>query len=127
MKRILMLIALAASAAGTAGALAKLPPPTDAQKAKAEETKARTAWTDKVAAYKLCQVQDKTAARYYSDMKAQGKQTKEPMQTPACADPGPFVPPSAASAPAAAPAPAPGPAAEAKPAAAAVQSPAKAP
>lgn len=123
MKRILMLIALAAGAAGTTGALAKLPPPTDAQKAKAEETKARTAWTDKVAAYKLCQVQDKTAARYYSDMKAQGKQTKDPMQTPACADPGPFVPPSAASAPAAAPAPA----AEAKPAAAAVQSPAKAP
>ncbi len=38
MKRILMLIALAA---GAQGALAKLPPPTEAQKAKAEETSAR--------------------------------------------------------------------------------------
>jgi len=119
MKRILILLALAAGAAGTTGALAKLPPPTEAQKAKADETKARTAWADKVAAYQLCKVQDQVAARYYADMKAQGKPTREPMQAPACADPGPFVPPGSAAAPAAP---------EAKPAAAAaVQSPAKAP
>ncbi len=109
MKRFLMLIALAA---GTQAALAKLPPPTEAQQAKAAETKARSAWADKVAAFQLCKAQDKTAARYYSDMRASGKETRPPMQTPACADPGPFVPPEAPAAPATS---------------AAVQSPAKAP
>ncbi|QYY32277.1 hypothetical protein K2O51_15920 [Cupriavidus pinatubonensis] len=105
MKRILMLIALAAGTAGLAGtqaALAKLPSPTDAQKAKAEETKARTAWADKVAAFQLCKAQDKVAARYYGDMKTSGKGTHEPVQTAACADPGPFVPPAAPATPAAA-------------------------
>ncbi len=120
MTRISLLIALAAGALGATGALAKLPPPTDAQKQKAEETRARTAWSDKVAAYQLCRAQDKAAARYYDDMKAKGKETRPPVQTPACADPGPFVPPVAASAPAA-PAPAAA-VAEQKPAAA-VQSP----
>jgi hypothetical protein len=112
MKRFLMLIALATGTVGTQAALAKLPPLTDAQKAKAEETKARTAWADKVAAFQLCKAQDKTAARYYSDMKASGKETRAPAQTAACADPGPFAPPEAPAASAAS---------------AAVQSPAKAP
>lgn len=112
MKRLLMLIALAAGTVGAQSALAKLPPPSDAQKAKAEETKARSAWADKVAAFQLCKSQDKTAARYYSDMKASGKETRAPVQTAACADPGPFVPPEAPAASAAS---------------AAVQSPAKAP
>ncbi|WER45225.1 hypothetical protein CupriaWKF_13050 [Cupriavidus sp. WKF15] len=112
MKRFLMLVALAAGAVATQATLAKLPPPTDAQKAKAEETKAKSAWADKVAAFQLCKSQDKTAARYYSDMKAGGKETHAPVQTAACVDPGPFVPPEAPAAPAAS---------------AAVQSPAKAP
>ncbi|CAG9175704.1 hypothetical protein LMG23992_03025 [Cupriavidus laharis] len=112
MKRFLMLIALAAGTVGTQAALAKLPPPTDAQKAKAAETKARSDWAAKVAAFQLCKSQDKTAARYYSDMKARGNPTRAPMQTPPCADPGPFMPPAAPAAP---------------PASAAVQSPAKAP
>ncbi|KAF7963683.1 hypothetical protein AWV80_06955 [Cupriavidus sp. UYMU48A] len=98
MKRILMLIALAA---GAQGALAKLPPPTEAQKAKAEETKAHAAWADKVAAFQLCKAQDKTAAHYYSDMKAHGKAPGEAAQMAACADPGPFVPPAAPAAAAA--------------------------
>ncbi len=109
MNRFLMLFALAA---GTQAALAKLPPPTDAQQAKAAQTKARSAWADKVAAFQLCKSQDKTAARYYGDMKARGKEPHAPVQTAACADPGPFVPPEAPAAPVAA---------------AAVQSPAKAP
>ncbi len=112
MKRLLMLIALAAGTVGAQGALAKLPPPTDAQQAKAAETKARSAWADKVAAFQLCKSQDKTAARYYSDMKARGNPTHDPVPTAACADPGPFVPPEAPAAPVAS---------------AAVQSPAKAP
>ena len=98
MKRMLMLIALAAGAVGTQGALAKLPPPTDAQQAKSAETKARTAWADKVAAFQLCKSQDRIAARYYGDMKARGNATHDPVQTAACADPGPFVAPEAPAA-----------------------------
>lgn len=104
MRRIAMLIAVAAACAGTQAALAKLPPPTDAQKAKAAETKARAAWADKVAAFQLCKSQDKVAARYFSDMKARAKDAGEPVQSAACTDPGPFVPPAPATPVATAPA-----------------------
>ena len=117
MTRILTLIAVAAGAAGAAfapDALAKLPPPTEAQQAKAAETRARAAWSDKVAAYQLCRAQDKVATRYLADRKAHGQQVRDPVQTAACADPGPFVAPAIASTAGA-------------PAAGAVQSPAKAP
>ncbi|EHP40454.1 signal peptide protein [Cupriavidus basilensis OR16] len=67
------------------------------KKLKADEAKARAGWADKVAAYQLCLAQDKAAARYYSDMKAKGKETPPAATTAPCADPGPFV----ASAPAA--------------------------
>lgn len=69
-------------------AFAKLPPPDDAAKAKAAETKNKTAWSDKVAAYKLCQAQDRVAARYLSE---KGK-PKPAVQLPPCSDPGPYVP-----------------------------------
>jgi hypothetical protein len=42
-------------------AVAKLPPPDEAAKAKAAETKNKTAWSDKLAAYKLCLAQDRVA------------------------------------------------------------------
>ncbi|MDQ0143931.1 hypothetical protein [Cupriavidus necator] len=118
MTRILMLIAVAAGAAGTfaPGALAKLAPPTEAQQAKAADTRARAAWSDKVAAYQLCRAQDKTAAHYFADRKAHGQPARDPSQTAACADPGPFVAPAPAVASNAG-----------APAAGAVQSPAKAP
>ncbi len=45
-------------------ALAKLAAPTPEAKAKADEAKAKAAWTDKVGAFQLCQVQDKVAAKY---------------------------------------------------------------
>ncbi|TDF67733.1 hypothetical protein [Cupriavidus sp. L7L] len=128
MTRTLTLIALAAGATLSAGALAKLPPPSEAQQAKAAETKARAAWSDKVAAFQLCRAQDKIATRYYAERQAQGKDARAAVQTPPCTDPGPFVAPVAASPPAA---PAPAVAstgADAKPVApGAVQSPAKAP
>ena len=87
-------------------ALAKLPPPGDEAKAKAAEAAAKTAHTGKVDAYKLCMAMDKVAADYRGKAKAAGKETRPAAETPACADPGPFVyvPPGAASAPAAAPA-----------------------
>lgn len=108
--------------AGNAGiASAKLPPPTPEQKAKADEAKAKTAHGDKVAAYKLCLSQNKVAEHYLKD-KGKGNAGK-PTETPACQDPGPFVPPGAApAAPAAAPA---GKTAQAAPAAAPAAAPIK--
>ena len=74
---------------------AKLPALTPDAKAKADEAKNKTAWTDKVAAYKLCQSQDRVAAEYF---KKSGKEPKA-AGTPACTDPGAYVPLAAASAP----------------------------
>ncbi len=78
--------------------LAKLPPLSDEAKAKAAEAAAKTAWTGKVDAYKLCQSQDQVAARYYKVAKAAGKDTKPATPAPPCTDPGAFVyvPPEAA-------------------------------
>ncbi|MBQ0957826.1 hypothetical protein KAK06_02540 [Ideonella sp. 4Y11] len=109
------LTALAALALATT-AFAKLPPPSDEAKAKAAEAAAKTAWTGKVDAYKLCQSQDKVAAGYRAAAKKNGKDAGTVVETPACADPGPFVytPPApasgAASTAVAAPAPASAPA-----------------
>lgn len=71
-------------------AMAKLPPPTEEAKAKAAETAAKTAWSDKVAAYKLCEAQNRVAADYLQRVQATGKSV-EPVATPACTDPGPFA------------------------------------
>ncbi|SFF88391.1 hypothetical protein SAMN05518865_105335 [Duganella sp. CF458] len=67
---------------------AKLPAPTDEQKAAAAATKDKQAWTDKVAAYKLCMAQDRVVARYFATKGSGGKPTAA---LPACADPGPYV------------------------------------
>ncbi len=72
-------------------ALAKLPPPSDAEKAKAAENAAKAAWAGKVDSYKLCQSQDKVAALYQASAKAAGKEVKAAAQTPPCSDPGAFV------------------------------------
>jgi hypothetical protein len=45
-------------------ATAKLPPPDDAAKAKAAETKAKADWQAKVDAFLLCRAQDRVAAQY---------------------------------------------------------------
>lgn len=81
----------AAVALAAPAALAKLPPLSDEAKAKAEEAKAKTAWSDKVAAYQLCRSMDRVAARTLAQMKQAGKPVAEPVATPACADPGPFA------------------------------------
>ena len=87
MKRVIGLIVLGVCASG---ALAKLPPPSDDAKAKAAEAAAKTAYGDKVAAYKLCQSMDKVAAAYLAEAKKAGKDLK-PVATPPCTDPGPFT------------------------------------
>ena len=114
----LTLLALATSLASPS-ASAKLPAPSDEAKAKATEAAAKTAHNGKIDGYKLCLAMDRTAAGYQAAAKKAGKIASAPTDTPACADPGPFVyvPPGAASAPAAiaaptvaaAPAPAPAP------------------
>ena len=58
------LVFTACAAAVSSLALAKLPPPDDAAKAKTAETAAKAAWQAKVDAFKLCQVQDRVAGQY---------------------------------------------------------------
>lgn len=83
-----MLVALSAHA--------KLPTPVldDAAKAKAAEAKAKADHGNKVAAYKLCQYQDKAASAYFKTASSTGKAVKPAVATPPCANPGPFVPAS---------------------------------
>ena len=92
--------------------LAKLPALADDAKAKAAEAAAKSAWADKVGAYKLCRSMDRVADVYRKDAKAAGKAPPVPASAPAsataaasapapvvlapCADPGPYA--SAASA-----------------------------
>jgi len=87
---ILISIALAGSSASV---VAKLPPPSDDAKAKAAEAAAKGAWSDKMAAYHLCQSMDKVADGYRKGAKSSGKDAPAPIATPACTDPGPFVAP----------------------------------
>lgn len=75
-----------------AGAVwAKLPPPTEEQKAKAAETKAKADEAAKKAGEQLTAVQDQVAARYIAEQKAKGKEVKP---TPVVA----VAPPPAAAA-----------------------------
>lgn len=74
---------------------AKLPPPTEEDKAKSAEAAAKTAWSDKVALYQLCNAMDRTADAYRKSAKAAGKSVPAPVATPACVDPGPYAPPVA--------------------------------
>lgn len=99
MKHALILIAGCAIAASV---FAKLPAPNDEAKAKAAEAAAKAAHGGKVDAYLLCKSQDKTAAHYYKTAKAARQETKPPVATAPCADPGPFVYTPAPAAPAAA-------------------------
>lgn len=72
-------------------AQAALPQPTPQERAKADEAKARAAWSAKIAAHQLCEVQDRVAAQYFEHARASGKAVAQPVSTPACVDPGPFV------------------------------------
>lgn len=91
------------------GAVARLPPPSDEDRAKAAEVAARAAHSAKVENFKLCMTMNRVAASYHAGAKAAGKETMPAIATPACADPGPFVAaPPAGTAGASAPANAPG-------------------
>lgn len=86
MKKFLKPLCLTAALACMATvAIAKLPAPSDEAKAKAAAAAAKKAWAGKVGAYKLCQAQDRVAAKY---RQAAGKGAPP---ASVCADPGPFV------------------------------------
>ncbi|MCP5280623.1 MAG: hypothetical protein H6930_03310 [Rhodoferax sp.] len=88
----LALVALALAA--TTGLVhAKLPVPVLSEEAKAAAAAAadKAAWGNKVAAFKLCQSQDRAAAHYLAQARAAGKQVAAPVETPPCSDPGPYV------------------------------------
>ena len=73
-------------------ALATLPPASSEAKAKAADTAAKSAWSDKVAAYRLCVTQDKVADAYRASQKAGGNEVPKAVATPPCTDPGPYTP-----------------------------------
>jgi HEAT repeat protein len=87
MKRSVFAVLAALCMSGIAHA--KLPVPTEEQKAAAAAAKDKAAWTDKVSAYQLCKAQDRVVA-YYAKTKTDAKPVT-PTATTACTDPGPYV------------------------------------
>ena len=66
-------------------AVAKLPPApplTDAQKAAAEEKKAKDALAAEAGKVAQARAEDRAAARYFAEMKAKGKQVTPPQMGP---------------------------------------------
>ena len=96
-------IIAACGLAFAAASLAKLPAPTPEQQAAATLNAAKSAHGAKVEAYQLCVVQAKIADAYIQQQKAAGK-AYTPEATPACTNPGAFVPPAATPFASAAPA-----------------------
>lgn len=79
MKNVLLSVALM----GACGvALAKLPPPDDAAKARAAETAARAGWQTKVDGYQLCRSQDRVVSHF----------RKTAVKAPPPAGPAPVAP-----------------------------------
>lgn len=81
-----LVLSLAAAVFAVGAAQAKLPPPSDEQKAKAEEAKAKAAETAKKEAELLGKAQDRVAERYIKEQKAKGVAVKP---TPLAAAPAP--------------------------------------
>ena len=76
-----------------AAVLAKLPTPelSPEEQAKAAEVKARATHQAKIDGYQTCLASEKAAAHYFKNH----PKVARPAASPACADPGPFVAPSA--------------------------------
>jgi len=86
-------IALLAALVATAVS-AKLPALGDEAKAKAADTAAKAAWTDKVGLYQLCKAMDRVAATYRAGPEAAAHPASAADPTPPCADPGPYAAPA---------------------------------
>jgi hypothetical protein len=91
LRTAMRIAALLIAASLSASVFAKLPPPTEEDKAKAAEAAAKAAWTDKVGLYQLCLAMDRTAAAYRKSTESSGKPVPVPVATPPCADPGSYV------------------------------------
>ena len=85
-------VAAAVAALTASVAFAKLPAPSDEDKAKAAEAANKASWNDKVAAYHLCQSMDKVASSYRAHAAAGGHPASAAEQTPPCNDPGAYMP-----------------------------------
>ncbi|HYG43299.1 MAG TPA: hypothetical protein VEA17_10295 [Bordetella sp.] len=85
------IIAVLSLALAAAGAHAALPEPGPEALAKAAEAKAKAAWSASVAAFQLCNAQDRVAAAFFESARAAGRTPAPPIATPECKDPGPFV------------------------------------
>jgi hypothetical protein len=97
-KSLISLATLVLASLFSVSAMAKLPAPSDEAKAKAAEAAAKTAHGNKVADFQLCKSREKVAAHYFKTAKSSGKTTTTPTATPACADPGAYVPATAVAA-----------------------------
>jgi hypothetical protein len=104
MRHAISALTVATLLLAAAPAHAKLPPASDEAKAKAAGAAAKSAWSDKVAGFKLCGAMNRAADHYRKSAKAAGKDVPPAVETPACADPGPFVEPVPVSGPATVPA-----------------------
>ena len=76
-------IACSTAALCSLSAVAKLPALSDEAKAKAAETAAKSAWSDKISGFQLCKAQDRSAGHYAATMKQAGKDVKPPSATAA--------------------------------------------
>jgi hypothetical protein len=87
-----IMVAMIVAAVGGV-ATATLPPVSDEAKARATETAAKSAWSDKVALYQLCLAQDRIAETYRRAQKTAGKPApvSSAATSPPCTDPGPYV------------------------------------
>ena len=81
----LLLATLLATTAMAGPALAKLPPPSEEAKAQTADAAQKAAWSGKVNAYKVCQIEDRLAKAYHERV----KDAPPAQPSPACAEPGP--------------------------------------
>lgn len=86
MKRITFAVFLMISSTAWAQQAAVSP----AAQAKAKEAAAKAAWTNQVAAYKLCMAQN-AAAEHYRHNAPSGKAIRPPSTSMVCTDPGPYT------------------------------------
>lgn len=94
MKKLNTVLSALALSALCGSTFAKMPPLSEEAQAAAAAAKEKAAWNDKVAAYQLCQAQNKASSHYFKTKNAGGKPSEE---MPACTEPGPYTAAQAAT------------------------------
>ncbi len=72
-------------------ALAKLPPPSEADKALTLQNIARQTRTAKQDAFESCRAQDRIVRQYQEGLRSKGKAIPTSIETGSCAEPGPYA------------------------------------